>query len=79
MPGTLTVRRLDEETIRRLKLRAARHNRSAEAEVREILREALASEPNGEFKVLAEKLRTMTAKRRHTPAEILQRASRSER
>lgn len=37
----LIVRNLEEEVIRELKLRAARHGRSAEAEHREILREVL--------------------------------------
>jgi antitoxin FitA len=37
----LVVRNLEEEVVRALKLRAARHGRSAEAEHREILREAL--------------------------------------
>lgn len=37
----LIVRNLDERVIRELKLRAARHGCSAEAEHREILRQAL--------------------------------------
>ena len=37
----LIVRNLDEETVRELKIRAAQHGRSAEAEHREILRLAL--------------------------------------
>jgi plasmid stability protein len=37
----LIVRNLEEEVIRELKLRAARHGRSAEAEHREILRQVL--------------------------------------
>lgn len=37
----LIVRNIDEELVRRLKIRAARHGRSAEAEHREILQEAL--------------------------------------
>src|SRR5436305_13224862 len=37
----LIVRNLEEDVIRELKLRAARHGRSAEAEHREILRQAL--------------------------------------
>ncbi|MBW8874330.1 MAG: DNA-binding protein [Acidobacteria bacterium] len=37
----LIVRNLEEEVVRQLKLRAARHGRSAEAEHREILREVL--------------------------------------
>jgi plasmid stability protein len=39
--GQLTVRKVDEEIIRRLKIRAAEHGRSAEAEHREILKQAL--------------------------------------
>jgi antitoxin FitA len=39
--GQLTVRRVDDEIIRRLKIRAAEHGRSAEAEHREILKQAL--------------------------------------
>jgi plasmid stability protein len=41
VPGNLHVRNLDDELIGRLKRRAARHGRSAEAEHREILRQAL--------------------------------------
>jgi plasmid stability protein len=40
----LVVRRLDDEVKRRLKSRAARHGRSMEEEVRDILRDAV----NGE-------------------------------
>jgi plasmid stability protein len=39
--ATLTVRNLDEDVVRRLRIRAAEHGRSAEAEHREILRAAL--------------------------------------
>lgn len=37
----LIVRNVDENLVRRLKLRAAEHGRSAEAEHREILRQVL--------------------------------------
>jgi len=37
----LIVRNLEDKVVRELRLRAARHGRSAEAEHREILREAL--------------------------------------
>ena len=37
----VTVRNLPEEIHRALKLRAARHGRSTEAEIREILKEAV--------------------------------------
>ena len=39
--ATLTVRNLDEDLVRRLRIRAAGHRRSAEAAHREILRLAL--------------------------------------
>ena len=45
---TLTIRGLDEETHARLRVRAAQHGRSMEAEVRAILAERLAS-PTPEF------------------------------
>jgi plasmid stability protein len=37
----LIVRNIEEEVVRELKIRAARHGRSAEAEHREILRQVL--------------------------------------
>ena len=40
----LIVRNIEDEVVRELKLRAARHGRSAEAEHRQILREALIPE-----------------------------------
>ena len=40
----LIVRNIDEELVRALKLRAARHGRSAEEEHRQILRRALRPE-----------------------------------
>jgi len=36
--ATLTVRNLDDDLVKRLRIRAAEHGRSAEAEHREILR-----------------------------------------
>lgn len=42
--ATLTIRNLPEETKRALKERAARHDRSMEAEVREILQDVVASQ-----------------------------------
>ena len=39
--ATLTVRKLDDNVVKRLRVRAAEHGRSAEAEHREILRTAL--------------------------------------
>lgn len=41
--ASLSVRQLDEETFRQLRLRAARHGISTEEEVRRILRRAVAA------------------------------------
>ena len=77
--GSLIVRNLEDDLIARLKLRAARNKRSAEAEHRAILRHALSGEPRQSFKEIAARLRTMTEGRKHTPAEDLLREGRDER
>ena len=41
--ANLSVRKLDEETLARLRLRAARHGVSMEEEVRRIIKEAVAA------------------------------------
>ena len=50
--SVVTVRNLPEETHRALKLRAAQHGRSTEAEIREILEEAV--RPKTRLKIGAE-------------------------
>jgi len=45
--GQLIVRNVDDDVIRALKMRAAQKRRSAEAEHRDILREALAPRRSG--------------------------------
>jgi antitoxin FitA len=77
--GSLSVRNLDDDLITRLKRRAARHGHSAEAEVREILRQSLSTDIEPTFEDLAAELRQLTRGRRHTPAEQLLRESRDER
>ena len=77
--GSISVRNLDDDLLARLKRRAARHGRSAEAEVREILRRTLSSEADIDFDSLAAELRALTAGRRHTPAEDLVREGRDQR
>jgi len=79
MAGSLHVRNLDDDLIARLKRRAARHGRSAEAEHREILRQALAGDDEASFDTLAADLRRLTRGRRQTPSEILLREGRDER
>ena len=77
--ANVSVRNLDDDLLARLKRRAARHGRSAEAEIREILRRALRSENELSFEDIAAELRALTSGRKHTPAEILQREGRDER
>ena len=79
MAGNLHVRNLDDDLIAKLKLRAARHGRSAEAEHREILRQALEVEVEPSFDKLAAELRKLTALRKQTPSESLLREGRDER
>ena len=79
MPGNLHVRNVDDDLIARLKRRAARHGRSAEAEHREILRQALSSDVEPGFEELAAELRKLTSRRKQTPAEVLLREGRDER
>ena len=77
--ASLSVRNLDDDLVARLKRRAARHGRSAEAEVRDILRRTLSGEAEAGFDDLAAELRARTAGRQHTLAEDLLREGRDER
>jgi plasmid stability protein len=78
--SSLTVRKLDEELVRLLRQRAARHGRSAEAEHREILRVALSGErKQGSWQERAARLREIIGDAPQTPSEVLQRESRDER
>jgi plasmid stability protein len=80
MPVNLLVRNVDDQLAENLKRRAARHGRSAEAEHRAILHEALARDVDeADWRRRASELRSRTAGRVHTPAEALQREGRDER
>ena len=46
--ATLTIRNLDQELKARLRVRAAEHGRSMEAEVRSILQESLSASRSGD-------------------------------
>jgi plasmid stability protein len=74
----LTVRKVDPEIVRRLKLRAAQHGRSAEAEHRAILERLLGTGAD-DFWAKAEKLRARTRGRQHTDSADLIRADRDRR
>jgi plasmid stability protein len=71
----LTVRNIDSDLVQRLKIRAARHNRSAEAEHRAILEVALRSVPT-DFWERARELRTAMKGRSHTDSVTLLRQDR---
>jgi len=71
----LTVRRLDRELVRRLRIQAAEHNRSAEAEHRHILEAALRSPADG-FWEQAAAMRRATRSRAVTDSAVLVRRDR---
>ena len=55
--ATLTIRNVDAAVKERLRVRAARHGRSMEAEARTILSDAVAAEPDESEPNLAEAIR----------------------
>jgi plasmid stability protein len=78
--GTLTVRNLEDDVIRALRIRAAEHGRSAEAEHREILRQILTgsrqSSPRGTAAERLAEFRRRTAGRGSATAELLEESRR---
>lgn len=79
MAGYSSVGDEDDASVARLELRAARHDRSAGAEVRTIREQGPEGGTDTEFDRYAAELRALTANRRHTPAEVLQGEGRNER
>jgi plasmid stability protein len=81
--ATLTVRHLDDDLVRRLRVRAAEQGRSAEAEHREILRAALSGPATApQRQAAAERLaafRARTAGRGSAPVADLLDESRTQR
>jgi plasmid stability protein len=80
--GTLTIRNMDDAVIDDLKAEARRHNRSLEAEARDILsrhRELRRRPTVEELLVLADKVAAMTPKVPQTDSVELLRESREER
>jgi antitoxin FitA len=59
--ASITIRQLEENTKRKLRMRAAQHGRSMEQEAREILNSAL-SQPEEQSKDLVESIRRRFAK-----------------
>ena len=81
--ATLTVRNLEDDIVRALRIRAAEHGRSAEAEHREILRQVLTgSRPPSPRAAAAERLaefRHRTAGRGSATSTALLQESRQAR
>ena len=77
--ASLHVRNVDDEIVRRLKERARRNGRSAEAEHRAILDAALPETSGKSFDELAANLRERLKGRHFVPSEVLLRESRDER
>lgn len=76
---TLLVRDVDELLVRKLHQRAKANGRSAAEEHRQILREALSGASRPDIQELVRQVRSLTAGRKHTPAEVLIREGRDER
>lgn len=72
------IRNLKDETVQKLKTRAVRNGRSAEAEYRAILT-AAAEEETLDWRALADRIRAHTVGRPQTPSEVLVREGRDER
>lgn len=80
--ATLTVRNLDDSLIRALRIRAAEHGRSAEAEHRELLRQVLEDRSGAAPDAVAERLaafRQRTSDRESAPSAELLRENRQGR
>jgi antitoxin FitA len=68
------VRKVDDELIRALKIRAAEHGRSAEAEHRLILEQALRSDRHALVKKLREHRRSLEGRDFSDMTEIIRRS-----
>ena len=78
----IVLRNLADDLKEKLRLRAARNQRSMNAELREIVSSALAQPRRGsrtELKKLAADIRALSGGRRQTPSEDLLRESRNQR
>jgi len=69
----LTVRNISDDMVRALRLRAAKHGRSAEAEHRVILAEALWAGQDDDFWSRADALRARSRRQRSDSGELQRR------
>jgi plasmid stability protein len=75
--STLTVRNVEDEVVAALKARAKRNNRSLEAEVRVLLREAVDRGSRTSLRELADRIAALTPKVRQTDSTELVREDRT--
>jgi antitoxin FitA len=69
--ATLTIRNLDEELMENLRKQAKRHDRSVEAEVRQILKQNVRPKLSPEeFQALARRIRAMTPRGVEQPDSV---------
>ena len=74
--ANLTIRNLDDAVVDRLKVRAKAHNRSLEAEVRDLLERSVGPMSREEFISLARRIRAMTPNVSQTDSTLLIREDR---
>lgn len=58
--ATVTIRNLDDEIVEKLKYRAKRHNRSLEAELRQLLTDAVQRGTKNDLWELADRIAALT-------------------
>jgi plasmid stability protein len=75
--STLTVRNVEDDVVAALKARAKRNNRSLEAEVRVLLREAVDRGSRTSLRELADRIAALTPKVRQTDSTELVREDRT--
>jgi plasmid stability protein len=76
---TLTIRNVDETQVEQLRQRAARRNRSLEAELRQLIAEAVARPTPDELLAWADRIAAMTPDVPQTDSTAIVRQMRDER
>jgi antitoxin FitA len=74
--ATLTIRKLDDDVVAALKMRASRNQRSLEAEVRELLSDAVSRGSATSLRDLADQIAALTPKVPQTDSTDLIREDR---
>lgn len=61
--ANLTVRNVDAAVVKALKARAKKHNRSLEAEIRQVLADAVSGARGSDLRALAQRIASLTPRR----------------